>query len=1024
METLPATQDDSSGANPSSIKSGDSSPGQNSGRSSPPPNCAICLGTCKNKSFTDSCLHQFCFKCLLTWSKVKAVCPLCKQNFRSIIHNVRSNDQYEEYMVEQRQTEEGVERLLDIDTLTIPTRRFRYRTTFTLPRRETIAIQQLLLHYPLVAEAFPRSPPRRRRSPASFRRTVYRHNLWARPLPDFTGRFRDCSPEFYRYNETQMHRLVPWLDRELHYLLNENLGHISYVLNRILELLRQYHMNSFEFRDEMRRYLGDRTEHFLHEMYCFASTPYDMTGYDRNVQYTTDTRISTMVNEIISSSDSEASVDSDIMMVSSSEPSEVHAGPSRTRPASATASAPAPAPAPAPAYPHHYIPTPLLPMSTQPPPLPPTQNVIPIETISQSDSDDDSSEVMVVGYIKPPQDRTPEVVDLLGSDSDVVVQESPQPERSSEAEQSRLLVKLSMKMHRARENGNSDSDDSYRPPAPAKRRRTTRSADAATTTSDTCRTTPSPTLSTLAPQSPAPANLWDNSGASSSSSRDWSSSSSLSSNTTSSSSDSSSAEDDSSWSDANTKKSKVSKRKTKKKSSKDSNANRSRKKSKKRVSHTRHKSKKDRCSKRKSYSGKGIKSSKKSNDSNDGNMEAQPYTSDEPQPGPSGTASNQKHKSRGKSTKKGMETVGISTLIQNIQNDLEQLRQSGTSGHQKQKSRDKSSKKCKETVDVSTIVHNTQKNLEEQQPVDFCTTIKQKNTKELDWKTLNYLPTPMQVKNHTNEDQQPGPSGTSSNHKQKSVREKTTKKNKETVNVSTLVYEMQNNKEQEPINKGLISKEKPNGDPVLWRPICIKSNTNEDEQPGPSGISANHKHRSNREKCSKKHDAVQPTASAQMAKDEDQQPGPSGTSSNHKAKSSREKSLKKYKESSPNLMQSNEDEPVSSYKHKSSRDRNRRLPSRENKRLKSVVNIMYSNSNKNASEIDTQGSPGGHSNTSSNHTYSDGRARKVRYESPPPPSSPATRPPSSDSEDDLPLNLTIQNLISHTSLSNKEQMYK
>lgn len=39
-------------------------------RNSPPPNCAICLGRCKNKCFTDSCLHQFCFKCLCEWSKV------------------------------------------------------------------------------------------------------------------------------------------------------------------------------------------------------------------------------------------------------------------------------------------------------------------------------------------------------------------------------------------------------------------------------------------------------------------------------------------------------------------------------------------------------------------------------------------------------------------------------------------------------------------------------------------------------------------------------------------------------------------------------------------------------------------------------------------------------------------------------------------------------------------------------------------------------------------------------------------
>lgn len=67
---------------------------------SPPPNCAICLGRCKNKCFTDSCMHQFCFKCLCEWSKVKPECPLCKQTFKSIIHNVKSIHQFEEYHVQ------------------------------------------------------------------------------------------------------------------------------------------------------------------------------------------------------------------------------------------------------------------------------------------------------------------------------------------------------------------------------------------------------------------------------------------------------------------------------------------------------------------------------------------------------------------------------------------------------------------------------------------------------------------------------------------------------------------------------------------------------------------------------------------------------------------------------------------------------------------------------------------------------------------------------------------------------------
>ncbi|XP_037968548.2 E3 ubiquitin-protein ligase Topors [Plutella xylostella] len=396
METISASQEDSSNANPASVKSDDSTPPPESGRGSPPPNCAICLGTCKNKSFTDSCLHQFCFSCLLTWSKVKAECPLCKQNFKSIIHNVRSNHQYEEYMVEQRHVEENI----DIDSISIEgiaqaTRRFRYRTTLTLPRRDTRAIEQFLMHYPLIPRLpIPRAPPaRRRRSPAAFRRTVYRHNLWARPLPDFTGRFRDCSPEFYMYNDAQMHRLVPWLTRELQYLLNENAGHISYVLTRILELLPARPVTSPEFREALRRYLGERTDHFLHELHCFASTPYDMTGYDRNVQYTTDPRVSTLVNEVLSSSDSDS--DSDIVMVSEPLP-----GPSRAPPA-----------------------------------------CVPIETISHSDTDD-GSEVMVVGYIKPPQDRTPEVVDLLGSDSDVVVQDAPGPSREPEPR-----VKLSLRRH-------------------------------------------------------------------------------------------------------------------------------------------------------------------------------------------------------------------------------------------------------------------------------------------------------------------------------------------------------------------------------------------------------------------------------------------------------------------------------------------------------------------------------------------------------------------------------------------------
>ena len=71
------------------------------GRSSPDSEatCPICLGDMDNKSMTDTCLQKFCFTCLLEWSKVRAVCPLCKGQFTAIIHNVRSDEEYDKYQL-------------------------------------------------------------------------------------------------------------------------------------------------------------------------------------------------------------------------------------------------------------------------------------------------------------------------------------------------------------------------------------------------------------------------------------------------------------------------------------------------------------------------------------------------------------------------------------------------------------------------------------------------------------------------------------------------------------------------------------------------------------------------------------------------------------------------------------------------------------------------------------------------------------------------------------------------------------
>ncbi|XP_021936964.1 E3 ubiquitin-protein ligase Topors-like isoform X3 [Zootermopsis nevadensis] len=186
---------------------------------SPEPNCAICLGKSRNKCFTDSCLHQFCFNCLLEWSKVKPECPLCKQSFKSIIHNVRSNEDYDQYHLHPAaENPYPWVNMINIDMVQQP---FRYRTTFTPNRRLERVLEHLdqrdLRHRMEPGDVLPAQRTFRRRRglvPNEFRMNVYNQNLWLTTLPS-VGLPRDLSPQNFRNHPEEVHRLIPWLNREL-----------------------------------------------------------------------------------------------------------------------------------------------------------------------------------------------------------------------------------------------------------------------------------------------------------------------------------------------------------------------------------------------------------------------------------------------------------------------------------------------------------------------------------------------------------------------------------------------------------------------------------------------------------------------------------------------------------------------------------------------------------------------------------------------------------------------------------------
>ena len=68
-------------------------------RSEPDP-CPICKGEVMDRALTDTCLHEFCLKCLKDWSEIPHnTCPVCRQTYRNIISNIKSNDVFDQIFV-------------------------------------------------------------------------------------------------------------------------------------------------------------------------------------------------------------------------------------------------------------------------------------------------------------------------------------------------------------------------------------------------------------------------------------------------------------------------------------------------------------------------------------------------------------------------------------------------------------------------------------------------------------------------------------------------------------------------------------------------------------------------------------------------------------------------------------------------------------------------------------------------------------------------------------------------------------
>uniref|UniRef100_A0A673H0E4 E3 ubiquitin-protein ligase Topors n=1 Tax=Sinocyclocheilus rhinocerous TaxID=307959 RepID=A0A673H0E4_9TELE len=331
---------------------------------SPDSKCPICLDGFNNVASLDRCLHQFCFRCIHEWSKNKAECPLCKQPFHSIFHSVKGENDFKEFVL--RPPENGAPANAD--------------------------------------------PPERVLRPRVLRGRERRSHRAQNPAPSSSppdaGRQRDISAVFLRQNPGCLRRLLPWLQREL--------------------------MDS-AIRDELRPFLLARTDHFLHELVSFARSTLNMEVYDQQAVYdcpapSYEEGSSSDLSVIAISEDDD---DNDSEDNVTENPSAVQERLASVATASGAESLPSQSAwddeTPGPSY------STLLPSSSQSygegaepsasttPPLSALDMTDPVTSGRVSagpGEDNEEEECLIVGYVKPMAERTPELVQLSSDSSE------------------------------------------------------------------------------------------------------------------------------------------------------------------------------------------------------------------------------------------------------------------------------------------------------------------------------------------------------------------------------------------------------------------------------------------------------------------------------------------------------------------------------------------------------------------------------------------------------------------------------
>ncbi|MEN2499578.1 MAG: hypothetical protein MHMPM18_003782 [Marteilia pararefringens] len=227
--------------------------------------CSICLHDIKRPAHPSSCDHIHCFDCLTKWSLQSNSCPICKSPFLTINYQVTDNDQHDQIGY----CKFPIDVSKCANWVPVPALLPDGSTAITFEDMTEEEYYMMMLR---------------------FRKFIYTSGKFG-TLPNLgtnssTAVYFDASPQVFREKPALLHRIVPFIARELSAIFGtQSFEELHFFQILIVKMLKKFHIDSPEFSNLLGEYLHQHNKHFIYELSLFIFSTLGLKEFDRCVDY-------------------------------------------------------------------------------------------------------------------------------------------------------------------------------------------------------------------------------------------------------------------------------------------------------------------------------------------------------------------------------------------------------------------------------------------------------------------------------------------------------------------------------------------------------------------------------------------------------------------------------------------------------------------------------------------------------------------------------------------------------------------